>query len=298
MRVLKWLSIFIICFNSSVIFATAYRLPEQGSRLLGEATIHQVKKGDYFQQLAEQYNVGFLALMAANPGIDPFLPSPGAELKIPNKLLLPYVERKGIVINLPELRLYYFHPDNSQVTVFPVGVGRFDLPTPRTTSYIGEKKQNPIWRPSEEMKERYLKEKGIKLTDEVLPGANNPFGQYALRLGTSEYLIHGSNKRFGIGMRSSSGCLRLYDDDIKWLYDNVPLNTQVKIIDQPVKMSYESNGERLIEFHQPLTDEDGKAVKLSKTEVIQTFVGNRKDRWQALESEISVPSGLVIKLLP
>ena len=292
------LLLFSFWIISWVADAVTYSLPAKGSRLLGSEVNHQVKGGEYFQQLAKHYNVGFLAMMAANPKVDPFLPPDNTILTIPTQLLLPYVEHKGIVINLPELRLYYFHPNEEKVTVFPVGLGQYDLPTPSTTSYISEKTLNPIWRPTKAMRVRYFQRHGIEMAKEILPGPKNPFGKYALRLGTSEYLIHGTNQRFGIGMRSSSGCLRLYDADIKWLFDNVPLNTQVKIIDQPIKMSYEANGQRLIEFHQPLTDKDGKSKPINKTEILNTFVGARPDRWRAIESEITNPKGLVVTLIP
>ena len=152
-------------------YAREYQLPDANKRLIGQPVVHTVKQGDYFQALAEQFDVGFLALMAANTGVDPFLPKPGTELNIPTQMLLPYGEREGIVINLPELRLYYFLPDSERVVVFPVGIGRLGLATPRTTSYIGEKRENPSWRPTEDMKARHLKEKGVALADEVPPGA-------------------------------------------------------------------------------------------------------------------------------
>ena len=300
---------------STVVIAKSYPLPPSNQRLIGEPTQHQVASGDYFQRLAEQYNVGFLALIAANPGVDPFLtyqkpsspdrdalgrevnPDTKAELStihIPTQLLLPFVERKGVVINLPELRLYYFQPEQNKVHVFPVGIGRKGLVTPNLTSYIGEKRKNPIWRPSEEMKARYLAEKGVVLADEIPPGPQNPFGKYALRLATSEYLIHGTNQRFGIGTRASSGCIRMYDDDIKWLYDNVPLNTSVKIIDQPVKMSYEKPGLKLFEVHQPLTSSNTAIQLENGWQTLTKFIG--VDKADAYRSDYDAATGLVVRV--
>lgn len=276
-------------------FAAEYGLPSGKGRLIGKLQYHQVIKGDYFQQIAEQYNVGFLALMAANPHVDPFLPPEGTELTIPTAMLLPFVRQEGIVINLPELRLYYFEPHRNKVHVFPVGIGREGLETPVATSVISEKRKDPVWRPTKAMQERYLKEHGKPLAKEVPPGPNNPFGKYALRLGTSEYLLHGTNKRFGIGMRASSGCIRLFDDDIKWLYDNVALNTKVRIVDQPIKMSYEQGDKQLIEIHQPLSVTDAsKGIKLS--DAVQRFVGTERHYWQQLLPVIEQPKGLVIEL--
>ncbi|UUO22748.1 LysM peptidoglycan-binding domain-containing protein [Colwellia sp. M166] len=281
---------------TSVCFAKVYPLPAPNSRLIGEMQYHEVVKGDYFQQIAEKYDVGFLALMAANPGIDPFLPAIGQQLIIPSQMLLPYGKREGIVINLPELRLYYFPANSDKVHVFPVGIGRQGLATPKTVSYIGEKRKNPVWRPTAEMKQRHFVEYGTKLADEVPAGPNNPFGQYALRLGTSVYLLHGSNRRFGIGMRASSGCIRLYDDDIEWLYQHVEINTPVRIVDQAIKLSYEAN-KKLFEVHSPLTADDGRVSQPEISNAVSQFIGDSPDNMQLLLQQIASPKGLVTKLV-
>jgi len=276
--------------------AKVYSLPETNSRLIGEIQYHKVVKGDYFQLIAEKYDVGFLALMAANPNVDPFLPELGQQLIIPSQMLLPYGKREGIVINLPELRLYYFPSNSDKVHVFPVGIGRQGLATPKTISYIGEKRKDPVWRPTAEMKTRYFLEHGKNLPDEVPAGPNNPFGQYALRLGTSVYLLHGSNQRFGIGMRASSGCIRLYDDDIEWLYQHVEINTPVRIVDQAIKLSYESN-KKLFEVHSPLTADDGSVSQPEISNAVSQFIGDSADNMQLLLQQIASPKGLVTELL-
>lgn len=283
-------------FMTKIAMATVYEMGVEGKRLIGVNKVHTVVKGDYFQQLAEQYNVGFLALLAANPKHDPFLLQISSQVLIPSKMLLPFISREGIVINLPELRLYYFSPTDNNVYVFPVGIGRQGLSTPLTSTFIGEKRKDPIWRPTQEMQARHFAEQGKYLPKEVLAGPNNPFGKYALRLGTSEYLIHGSNKRFGIGMRASSGCIRMYDDDIKWLYDNIPLKTKVRVINQPVKMSYENGEKQLIEIHEPLEDVVGAKNSVILTKAMQRFVGTKREYWQQLLPAIEKPNGLVMEL--
>jgi lipoprotein-anchoring transpeptidase ErfK/SrfK len=290
------LAVFLFNAKATVSLAKTYALPADGSRLIGEVQSHQVAKGEYFQLIAEMYDVGFLALMAANPGIDPFLPTVGEELIIPSQMLLPYGKREGIIINLPELRLYYFPENSQQVHVFPVGIGKQGLATPKTVSYISEKRKNPVWRPTDEMKARYFIEHGEPLADEVPPGPSNPFGKYALRLGTSVYLLHGSNQRFGIGMRASSGCLRLYDEDIEWLYQNVNINTPVRIVEQTVKLSYESD-KRLIEVHSPLTGDDGDISQVEISNNVADFVGNLPKNKKILSQQIEKPTGLVIELI-
>jgi lipoprotein-anchoring transpeptidase ErfK/SrfK len=294
-RLASLLSLFILVMSIKPLMAKVYDLGHTNKRLIGTPMVHKVVKGDYFQQLAEQYDVGFLALLAANPEHDPFLLQIGAEIVIPNQMLLPFITHTGIVINLPELRLYYFSPEENNVHVFPVGIGRQGLSTPLTSTVITEKRKDPIWRPTQEMQERYFAEHGKYLAKEVPAGPNNPFGKYALRLGTSEYLIHGSNKRFGIGMRASSGCIRMYDNDIKWLFDNIPLNTKVRVVNQPVKMSYENGDKQLIEIHQPLTDLE--VTKGILTKAMQRFVGSKRKNWQQLLPIIEKPQGLVVELV-
>lgn len=288
---------FSLILNSAAFFSYAktYNLPEPDSRLIGEEQYHLVTKGDYFQLIAEKYDIGFLALMAANPGVDPFLPTVGHKLAIPSQMLLPFGKREGIIINLPELRLYYFPENSDKVHVFPVGIGREGLETPKTNSYISEKRENPVWRPTNEMKARYFAEHGRKLADEVPAGPNNPFGKYAMRLGTSVYLLHGSNQRFGIGMRASSGCIRLYDDDIEWLFQHVAINTPVKIVDQTIKLSYEVN-KKLIEVHSPLTGENGEISKAEITDTISDFVGDFSENKKLLLNQVANPRGLVTEL--
>lgn len=279
----------------STSYAKEYQLPSKDSRLLGELEYHTVVKGDYFQMLAEKYDVGFLALMAANPGVDPFLPVIGETLIIPNEMLLPFGKREGIIINLPELRLYYFPPNANSVYVFPVGIGRQGLATPNTVSYISEKRKNPVWRPTEEMKTRYFAQHGKVLADEVPAGPNNPFGKYALRLGSSVFLLHGSNQRFGIGMRASSGCIRLYDDDIKWLFDYVEIDTPVRIVNQNIKLSYEPK-KKLIEIHSPLTAENGDLDNSIPDAVIR-FVGDSVENKKIFTEQFNQAKGLVTELI-
>lgn len=308
---LKLICCFFLLFANMSANATEYTLPKDKQRLIGQDLVHKVIKGNSFQQLAEQYDVGFLAIVAANPDVDPFVPELGSKIIIPRAMLLPFIKHQGIVVNLPELRLYYFDTVNSKVYVFPVGIGKQGYATPAVTSYISDKREKPIWRPTKAMRERYFTEHGKQLAKEVPAGKNNPFGNYALRLGTSEYLLHGTNKRFGIGMRASSGCIRLYDEDIKWLYDHIPMQTKVRIINQPIKMSYEDGTKQLIEIHQPLSEsreqmtvqnvEQGIRQKkqfqaITPSAAMHRFIGANRQYWQQLLPEIEQPRGVVVSL--
>jgi lipoprotein-anchoring transpeptidase ErfK/SrfK len=276
-------------------FASVYNLPAPDSRLIGEPITHKAIKGDFFQGLAENYNVGFFALLAANPNVDPFLLEPGSNIVIPKQMLLPYGRREGLVINLAELRLYYYPKGEKLVYVFPVGIGRQGLETPNLTSIIGDKRKNPIWRPTKAMRERYFIEYGKEMAKEFPAGPDNPFGKYALRIGTSEYLLHGTNKRFGIGMRASSGCIRMYDHDIEWLYNNIAVGTAIRILDQPIKMSYEYEG-KMIELHSPLTPDGMSELKLTMTNAVKNFLGSNDEMLKQVSQLLDNPKGIVISL--
>lgn len=230
---------------------------------MGEKKIHVVKKGDHLELIAKQYNVVFLSLLSANPDADPFLLTPGTFITIPSQLILPQVEYEGIAINLPELRLFYFDLKARKIHVFPIGIGRIGRDTPIMATHISEKRENPIWIPTTSIRKEYLEEKGILLPDMVLPGPDNPLGTHAVRLqyGGGNYLIHGTNKDFGVGLRVSAGCTRMRPDDIIWLYNKVNLNEKVHVVDQPVKISVEPDGAVFIEVHRPLSRDEDEADK-------------------------------------
>jgi L,D-transpeptidase ErfK/SrfK/L,D-transpeptidase YbiS len=295
---MKLCFVFILVLSSlfsCCSLASVYNLPTSDSRLIGEKTTHKAIKGDYFQALAEHYNVGFFALLAANPDVDPFLLQPGSKIVIPKQMLLPYGKREGIVINLAELRLYYYPKGEKLVYVFPVGIGRQGLETPNLTSVIGDKRKDPTWRPTKAMRERYFTKHGREMAREVAAGPNNPFGKYALRIGTSEYLLHGTNKRFGIGMRASSGCIRMYDHDIEWLYNNIAVGTPIRILEQPIKMSYEPEG-KMIELHRPLTPEGMSDATLTMTNAVKKFIGRHDKVLEQVNELLNQPKGIVVTL--
>ncbi|MEF1290648.1 L,D-transpeptidase family protein, partial [Vibrio sp. M260118] len=212
----------LMCFFSAPLLAATYELPVEGSSIVGRTQFHQVQEGETLANIAKHYDVGFLSLMAANKGIDPFLPKVDYVLTIPTQIILPNVERKGIVINLAELRLYYFPEHSNEVQIFPVGIGRVGRDTPEMETTISQKRPNPTWTPPASIRRDYLA-KGIELPAVVPAGPDNPLGEYALRLahGVGDYLIHGTNKDFGIGLRVSSGCIRMEPKDIEWLFAQV-----------------------------------------------------------------------------
>jgi L,D-transpeptidase YcfS len=250
-----------------------FSLPAPGSNIVGNIQYHEVKQGETLASIADDFNVGFLALMAANKGVDPFLPEPGYALTIPTEIILPPYPHEGIIVNLAELRLYYFEPEKEQVHIFPVGIGRIGRDTPEMETKIVQKRPNPTWTPTQTIRNEYLS-KGITLPNVVPAGKDNPLGLFALRLGFGggEYLIHGTNKDFGIGLRVSSGCIRMNPADIEWLFNKVALGEKVRIINQPVKVSLEPDRSVIVEAHEPLTRSDGVQSALTVPQELQWWL--------------------------
>ena len=288
------LSLVLVLFMTPMTWANIYPLPTDGSRLIGQLQTHTVAKGENLHEIGLLYGLGLLELMDANPDADPFVPKPGSQLVIPTLMLLPDVEYKGIVINLPELRLYYFHPNGKEVTVFPIGIGRVGRETPVMMTKISSKRANPTWTPTANTRAEYAA-KGEPLPAFVPAGPENPLGEYAMRLayGSGEYLIHGTNKDFGIGMRVSAGCIRLEPANIEWLFHEVSEGAPVRIINESVKKSVEPNGDVLVEVHSPLSKyEDQPAPKLALTQSVINFVAANNGDQAALEGVFKRMNGL------
>lgn len=200
---------------------------------IGEMKEYTTKYEDTLVQLSRDNNIGFVEMRAANPDVDPWLPGAGVHIILPTMYILPDAPRRGIVINLPEMRLYYYGKPEQPPVSHPLGIGREGLSTPMGTTTIVSKIEGPVWRPTDRMRKE-----DPKLPVSVPPGPDNPLGTHAMYLGWPEYRIHGTNKPFGIGRRSSSGCIRMYPEDIASLYPEVPVGTPVTVIDQPVKAAW------------------------------------------------------------
>lgn len=235
-------------------WAVDYPLPPEGSRLIGQNQTYTVQPGDKnLQAIARHFDTAAMLILEANDTIAP-VPQPGTVVTIPSQMLLPDAPRDGIVVNLAELRLYYYPPGKNIVQVFPLGIGQQGLETPVSTTRISQKIPNPTWTPPAGIRARSLA-KGINLPAVVPAGPNNPLGRYALRLGigNGEYLIHGTSAPDSVGLRVSSGCMRMNAADIQSLFSQVNTGTPVAIINEPVKYSIEPDGRHYIEVHRPLS---------------------------------------------
>ncbi|MEZ9822515.1 L,D-transpeptidase family protein [Shewanella sp. 10N.286.45.A1] len=296
---MRTLLLFILAALPLVSFANVYQIPQDGSRLVGELQEHVVAKGDYFQTISKQYNIGILELMESNPGVDPFLPRPGTRLLIPTQMLLPDVPHKGVVINLAELRLYYFPKGGQEVHVFPVGIGRIGRETPEMVTRIKSRIPNPSWTPPASIRKEHLEERGEELPRVVLAGPDNPLGKYAIQLsyGDGSYLIHGTNKDFGIGMRVSAGCIRLNPDDIEWLFNKVKYGDSVTVINQTVKTSTEPDGRQIIEVHSPLSESEGQSNRvIEMNRDVVEFIGQEDVDYTKANDALLTQNGIPVNI--
>ena len=240
------------------------------SDVVGKSQIILAEYEDTFIKLARQYNLGYEELVQANPSVDPWLPGEGTEIVLPTHFVLPKVPRQGIVINLPELRLYYY-PDgeSGRVITHPISIGRMEWGTPLGRSEIVSKTLNPTWYPPESIRQEYAAD-NRPLPKVVPPGPENPLGKHALRLSLPGYLIHGTNKPSGLGMRVTHGCIRMFPEDIEALFENVPVGTPVRIVNQPYKIGWTNDGFYL-EAHPPL-DQESVNDSWTMTELTRAFV--------------------------
>jgi L,D-transpeptidase ErfK/SrfK len=244
---------------SATAAAEQFALPASGSDVVGEIRTARIDEKDTLLDIARRHGLGYEEITNANPGVDAWLPGAGTDVLVPKRRLLPRAPREGIVINLPEHRLYWFPRaapgETPMVWTFPVSIGKMDWNTPLGTTRIVSKIKDPTWTPPKSVREEHAR-RGDFLPAVVPAGADNPLGRYAMRLGIpgGAYLIHGTNRPAGVGMQVTHGCMRLYPEDIEKLFGLVAVNTPVTIVNQPYKWGWH-DGELLIEVHPPLKED-------------------------------------------
>ncbi|MES9856195.1 MAG: L,D-transpeptidase family protein [Sedimenticola sp.] len=255
--------------------ALSFALPQAGDDLVGEVSEIQSRYEDTLSDIARENDLGYTEIVEANQTVDPWLPGEGTKVVLPKQFILPPGPRKGIVINLAELRLYYYPKGEQRVITHPLGIGREGWSTPTGRTRVTGKRHKPSWRPTPAILKEH-EEKGDPLPTVVKPGPDNPLGQHAIYLSMAGYLIHGTNKPYGVGMRVSHGCIRLYPEDIASLFDQVEANIPVRIINAPYKAGWLDN--RLyIEAHPPLS-EQRKAQGINLTPMVSAIVSAIGDR--------------------
>ncbi len=247
--------------------AEQFSLPAAESDVIGEMRTAETGPRDTLLDVARRNGLGYEEITNANPGVDAWLPGAGTPVTVPKRRLLPRAPREGIVINLPEHRLYWFPraaPGEAPVVwTFPVSIGKMDWNTPLGITRIVAKIKDPTWTPPPSVREEHAR-RGDILPAVVPAGPDNPLGQFAMRLGIpgGAYLIHGTNRPAGVGMQVTHGCMRLYPEDIENLFGMVAVNTPVLIVNQPYKWGWH-DGELLIEVHPPLQEDAGDPPTLT-----------------------------------
>ncbi len=209
---------------------------QPGSDIVGYVQRTTVGKDDTMPDIARRFDVGYDEILTANPGVDPWLPGAGREVIVPTEFILPAAPHEGVVVNVAAMRIFYYppHKKGQPQTVFihPIGIGKVGWKTPEGTTTIVSRQKDPIWVVPKSVREEHA-EDGEKLPAQVPAGPDNPLGQYAFHLGWPSYLIHGTNKPYGVGMRTSHGCIRLYPEDIESFFDMIPIGTKVTVVNQP-----------------------------------------------------------------
>jgi L,D-transpeptidase ErfK/SrfK len=244
--------------------ATVYTLPNRDATVIGEDQTVVTVYEDTLYDLAAKFSLGSEELIRVNPGIDPWLPGAGKTLVVPGRHILPPGPRDGIVVNLPEHRLYYFPKPKRggpvEVITYPVSIGKMDWRTPLGITHVIGKQKNPVWYPPESVRKEHA-EAGDPLPASVPSGPDNPLGLFAMRLaaGNGTYLIHGTNNPIAVGLAVTHGCIRMYPDDVAALFPLIPVGTQVRLINQPIKVAW-VDGELLLEAHPPV-DAEGQSFE-------------------------------------
>ncbi|BBL70458.1 L,D-transpeptidase family protein [Methylogaea oryzae] len=288
-----------LALASSGAAAETFTMPAPNSDTIGEIAYTKALQEDTLLDVARRFSLGQDEIVLANAKVDRWYPREGTQVLLPKLFVLPDAQRNGVVLNVPEMRLYYFQPKKGTVESYPVSIGRMDWKTPRGMTRVVEKVTNPSWRPPETIKREHAADGDI-LPDVVPPGPNNPLGKFAMKLGIPGYLIHGTgvDKEYGIGMRVTHGCVRMYPEDIAQLFPVVPAGSPVQIVNQPVKVGW--NGQDLyIEVHPPLEEDNldydqllAQAMNLLQKKVEKHAVPEIDG--QALKAALKDPTGVPV----
>ncbi len=275
---IRFLTIVTLLTVATVSMAAIYDLPPEGQDVVGEVSTVVASYDDTLVDIARRHGLGYQDIVRANPDVDVWVPGEGTEVVLPNRFVLPPGPRVGLVLNLAEYRMYYFPKPEpgkaAQVHTYPMSIGRMDWETPLGKTQIVAMAKNPTWYPPQSVRDEHAAE-GDPLPRIVPPGPENPLGTRAMRLGLPGYLIHGTNRPAGVGMRVSHGCVRMFPEDVEFLFDRIRVKTAVRIIDMPVKMGWD--GDALVVEVHPLL------------EVPQRLPEETPEHLEALDADVELP---------
>lgn len=283
-------------------FSSTFTLPSDGGRLVGQNAIEQIPSHNKqpLENFAVKYHVGLSNMLEANPGIDPWLPQSGSVVTFPLQVILPDTVHEGIIINTAEMRLYYYPQGKNVVEIFPVGIGQVGHDTPdHWVTRVQGKKAGPTWTPTPNERAEFAAE-GQILPAVVPAGPENPMGLYAMYIGNL-FAIHGTNANFGIGLRVSHGCVRLRADDLKKLFNEVPVGTRVELINEPVKATVEPDGSRYVEVHNPLSSNEAEfntanVSPIHLSQKIESVLGDKQVQHDVVDKALAMRAGLPVQI--
>lgn len=278
--------------------AVSYVAKEEDG-IIGTVRAHRVRKGDTLLDIARNYSLGYNEIVESNPGLDIWLPPPGAMVLLPTAWVLPCCSRSGLIVNIPEMRLYYFRPvagdaTSTEVITYGIGLGREDWQTPRGKFKIRSKTENPTWVIPESIRAERIERNGDARTH--IPGGapDNPLGKHRLALTLTGYGIHGSDLPWGVGMQVSHGCIRLYPEDIERLFPQVPVGTSGEFVYQPVKIGV-ADGDVYAEVTRDIYGLTPGMWREAATMIDRMGVADRVDHDLLLEA-LQNPAGFPVKI--
>lgn len=301
-----WVAMLALCMSSPALATDLadgvwprghYPLP-QYSDLIGRIYFVQAREDETLVDIAREHNVGFEEIRIANPNVSVWAPRPGTQVLIPARHILPDAPREGIVINLSEMRLYYYSSPGV-VETHPISVGRDEFATPVGLTRTTVKVRDPSWTPPQSMREEAAA-RGEPPLEAVPPGPDNPLGRHAILLDLPSYLIHGTNQPDGVGMRVSRGCIRMFPEDIESLFDRVPAGTRVNIIDQPFKAGWSEDNVLYVQSFPQLEENMGGCGRVRNALDVVALATFDDDLnpvdYRRLRQLLEVPNGLAVPL--
>ncbi len=267
-----------------------------------------VSKEDTLPDIARRFDLGYEEIVRANPGVDPWLPGEGREIVLPTRFILPNAPREGIVINIPAMRLFYYpahkKDEPAEVITYPIGIGRVGWSTPEGATKVVKRTLDPVWTVPVSIRKEHA-EMGDELPPVVGPGPDNPLGRHSFTLQWQGYLVHGTNKPYGVGMRSSHGCIRLYPEDIEQLFDTVPLGTKLRVVNQPVLFG-RAGEDVLVQPYGALEDDERdwskgarKLMEKSMPEATRKMIkeGKLTIDWERVHALLVAPRGVPVSII-
>jgi L,D-transpeptidase ErfK/SrfK len=282
-----------------------FALDANTGELVGVVQKTAVGKEDTLPDIARRFDVGYEEMLLANPGVDPWLPGVGREVIVPTQFVLPAAVHEGVVVNIAAMRIFYYPPhkkgEPQLVYTHPIGIGKVGWKTPEGTTKIVGRQKDPVWVVPKSVRDEHA-EDGEVLPDKVPAGPNNPLGAYMFRLGWPSYLIHGTNKPYGVGMRSSHGCMRLYPEDIASFFDLIPVGTKVTVVNQPYLFGWR-DGVLYVQAYAALED-DSRALDKNRKRLLNEILSpklrqriaahDKEIDWQRVAELVHKPRGVPV----